>query len=156
MMQTDINLPFITADANGSKHLDLTLTRAKFDELTRDLVERTIEPMRKAMADAKLSGDDIQKIILVGGSTRIPAVRNVIREVFGKEPSKGINPDECVSIGAAIQGCVLSSCRPFKTKKFNSIVKTEEKFQRSCDGSSEGARPSKIHITVTIDFPARP
>ena len=156
MMQTDINLPFITADANGPKHLDLTLTRAKFDELTKDLVERTIEPMRKAMADAKLSGDDIQKIILVGGSTRIPAVRNVIREVFGKEPSKGINPDECVSIGAAIQGCVLSSCRPFKTKKFNSIVKTEEKFQRSFDVPSEGARPSKIHITVTIDFPARP
>ena len=108
MTSTNINLPFITADASGPKHLDLTLTRAKFDELTRDLVERTMEPTRLAMKDAGLSGSDIQKIILVGGSTRIPAVQNAIREILGKEPSKGINPDECVSIGAAIQGGVLS------------------------------------------------
>lgn len=108
MTSTSINLPFITADASGPKHLDLTLSRAKFDELTRDLVERTMEPTKKAMADAGLSGDDISKIILVGGSSRIPAVQNAIREILGKEPSKGINPDECVSVGAAIQGGVLA------------------------------------------------
>ena len=108
MTSTNINLPFITADATGPKHLDLTLTRAKFDDLTRDLVERTMEPTRNAMKDADLTGDQIDKIILVGGSSRIPAVQNAIREILGKEPSKGINPDECVSIGAAIQGGVLS------------------------------------------------
>ena len=108
MTSTNINLPFITADASGPKHLDLTLTRAKFDDLTRDLVERTMTPTRNAMKDAGLTGKDIDKIILVGGSSRIPAVQNAIREILGKEPSKGINPDECVSIGAAIQGGVLS------------------------------------------------
>ena len=108
MTSTNINLPFITADASGPKHLDLTLTRAKFDELTHDLVERTMGPTRLAMKDAGLSGNEINKIILVGGSTRIPAVQNAIRDILGKEPSKGINPDECVSIGAAIQGGVLS------------------------------------------------
>ena len=108
MTSTNINLPFITADASGPKHLDLTLTRAKFDELTHDLVERTMGPTRLAMKDAGLKGSDIDKIILVGGSTRIPAVQNAIRDILGKEPSKGINPDECVSIGAAIQGGVLS------------------------------------------------
>ena len=106
MTQTNINLPFITADASGPKHLDLTLTRAKFDELTADLVERTMVPTRKAMEDAGLSGSDIDKIILVGGSSRIPAVQDAIRKILGKEPSKGVNPDECVSIGAAIQGGV--------------------------------------------------
>ena len=107
MSQTNINLPFITADASGPKHLDLTLSRAKFDELTADLVERTMVPTRKAMEDAGLSGSDIDKIILVGGSSRIPAVQDAIRKILGKEPSKGVNPDECVSIGAAIQGGVL-------------------------------------------------
>ena len=107
MTQTNINLPFITADATGPKHLDLTLSRAKFDELTSDLVERTMEPTRKAMADADLSGSDINKIILVGGSSRIPAVQEAIRKFLAKEPSKGVNPDECVSVGAAIQGGVL-------------------------------------------------
>ena len=107
MTQTNINLPFITADVSGPKHLDLTLTRAKFDELTADLVERTMVPTRKAMEDAGLSGSDIDKIILVGGSSRIPAVQDAIRKILGKEPSKGVNPDECVSIGAAIQGGVL-------------------------------------------------
>ena len=107
MTQTNINLPFITADATGPKHLDLTLSRAKFDELTADLVERTMEPTRKAMADADLSGSDINKIILVGGSSRIPAVQEAIRKFLAKEPSKGVNPDECVSVGAAIQGGVL-------------------------------------------------
>ena len=107
MSQTNINLPFITADATGPKHLDLTLSRAKFDELTADLVERTMVPTRKAMEDAGLSGKDIDKIILVGGSSRIPAVQDAIRKILGKEPSKGVNPDECVSIGAAIQGGVL-------------------------------------------------
>lgn len=107
MSQTNINLPFITADTTGPKHLDLTLSRAKFDELTADLVERTMIPTRKAMEDAGLSGSDIDKIILVGGSSRIPAVQDAIRKILGKEPSKGVNPDECVSIGAAIQGGVL-------------------------------------------------
>ncbi|MBQ3853308.1 MAG: molecular chaperone DnaK [Anaerovibrio sp.] len=108
MMSTNINLPFITADASGPKHLDLTLTRAKFDELTADLVERTMIPTRKAMEDAGLSGNDIDKILLVGGSSRIPAVQEAIRKYLGKEPHRGINPDECVSVGAAIQGGVLS------------------------------------------------
>ena len=104
---TQINLPFITADATGPKHLDVTLTRAKFDELTRDLVEATIEPTRKAMKDAGLSASEIDKVLLVGGSTRIPAVQDAIKSELGKEPTKNINPDECVAIGAAIQGGVL-------------------------------------------------
>jgi len=103
----NINLPFITADATGPKHLDITLTRAKFDELTADLVESTIEPMRKALKDAGLTVDQINKVILVGGSTRIPAVQDAVKKITGKDPFKGINPDECVAIGAAIQGGVL-------------------------------------------------
>ena len=103
----NINLPFITADATGPKHLDVTLTRAKFDELTADLVQATITPMEKALKDAGLTYNDINKIILVGGSTRIPAVQAAVKKVTGKEPFKGINPDECVAIGAAIQGGVL-------------------------------------------------
>jgi len=103
----NINLPFITADATGPKHLDVTLTRAKFDELTSDLVDATIEPMKKALKDAGLTVDQINKVILVGGSTRIPAVQDAVKKITGKEPFKGINPDECVAIGAAIQGGVL-------------------------------------------------
>ncbi len=105
---TNINLPFITADATGPKHLDLTLSRAKFDELTSDLVEKTMEPTRRALADADLSPSDIDKILLVGGSTRIPAVQDAVKKYMGKDPFKGINPDECVAIGAAIQAGVLS------------------------------------------------
>ena len=108
MLSTNINLPFITADASGPKHLDLTLTRAKFEELTADLVERTMIPTRKAMADAGLSSSDIDKVLLVGGSSRIPAVQEAIKKYLNKEPHRGINPDECVSVGAAIQGGVLS------------------------------------------------
>ena len=104
---TNINLPFITADATGPKHLDVTLTRAKFEELTADLVQATIEPTRKAMSDAGLSASDIDKVLLVGGSSRIPAVQEAIKKVLGKEPTKNVNPDECVAIGAAIQGGVL-------------------------------------------------
>jgi molecular chaperone DnaK len=107
VMQASINLPFITADANGPKHLDMTLTRAKFDELTRDLVEATIPPMQKALKDAEMKADQLDKVILVGGSTRIPAVQEAVKKITGKEPFKGINPDECVAIGAAIQGGVL-------------------------------------------------
>ncbi len=103
----NINLPFITADATGPKHLDVTLTQAKFNELTADLVEATVEPMRKALKDAGLTVEQINKVILVGGSTRIPAVQEAVKKVTGKEPFKGINPDECVAIGAAIQGGVL-------------------------------------------------
>ena len=107
VMSANINLPFITADANGPKHLDLTLTRAKFDELTRDLVEATVPPMQQALKDAGLSASQIDKVILVGGSTRIPAVQEAVKRITGKEPFKGINPDECVAVGAAIQGGVL-------------------------------------------------
>ena len=107
MLSTSINLPFITAGANGPLHLDLTLSRAKFDELTRDLVEATMEPTRKAMADAELSPSDINKVILVGGSSRIPAVQEAIKKYLNKEPNHGVNPDECVSVGAAVQGGVL-------------------------------------------------
>lgn len=106
--QTNINLPFITADSTGPKHIDMTLTRAKFNEITHDLVQRSIEPMKKALADAKLSLSDIDKIILVGGSTRIPAVVEAVKNFTGKEPSKGVNPDECVAVGAAIQAGVLT------------------------------------------------
>ena len=107
MMETPINLPFITADATGPKHLDLKLTRAKFNELTHDLVERTMGPTRQAMSDAGLSPSDIDKVLLVGGSSRIPAVQEAIKGYFGKEPDRSVNPDECVSIGAAIQAGII-------------------------------------------------
>ncbi|HAA42575.1 MAG TPA: molecular chaperone DnaK [Ruminiclostridium sp.] len=105
---TNINLPFITADSTGPKHLDATLTRAKFEEITADLVEKTMEPLKRAMSDAGLEANEIDKILLVGGSTRIPAVQEAVKKYFGKEPFKGINPDECVAIGAAIQAGVLT------------------------------------------------
>ncbi len=104
---TNINLPFITADATGPKHFDATLTRAKFDELTADLVAATMGPVKQALSDANLKPGDIAKVLLVGGSTRIPAVQEAVKSFMGKEPFKGINPDECVAIGAAIQGGVL-------------------------------------------------
>ncbi|MBO4816517.1 MAG: molecular chaperone DnaK [Clostridia bacterium] len=106
--QTNINLPFITADASGPKHLDVTLTKAKFDEITRDLVEATTGPVNQALKDAGLTADKIDQVLLVGGSTRIPAVQEAVKKITGKEPNKGINPDECVAIGASIQGGVLS------------------------------------------------
>ncbi len=104
---TTINLPYITADATGPKHLELTLTRAKFDQLTAHLVEATAGPVRQAMSDAGLTGNDIQKVLMVGGSSRIPAVQEMVRKLTGKEGFKGINPDECVAMGAALQGGVL-------------------------------------------------
>ena len=107
-MQTDINLPFITADASGPKHLNVNLTRAKLEQITDDLVERSLEPCRKAIADAGLSASDIEEVILVGGQTRMPKVQEAVQRVFGREPHKGVNPDEVVAIGAAIQGGVLS------------------------------------------------
>ena len=107
VMSTNINQPFITMDASGPKHLDVTLTRAKFNELTADLVEDTIKPLRQALSDAGLTANDIDKVILVGGSTRIPAVQEAVKAATGKEPFKGINPDECVAVGAAIQAGVL-------------------------------------------------
>ena len=108
VMSTNINLPFITAGADGPKHLDMDLTRAKFESMTADLVERTMGPVRQAMSDAGLSTNDISKVILVGGSSRIPAVQAAIKAFMGKEPYKGVNPDECVAVGAAIQAGVLS------------------------------------------------
>lgn len=104
---SNINLPFITADASGPKHFDMTLTRAKFDELTADLVEKTLEPVRQALKDSGLQASELSKVLLVGGSTRIPAVQEAVKRLTGAEPFKGINPDECVAIGAAIQGGVL-------------------------------------------------
>ena len=106
--QTDINLPFVTADASGPKHLNLTLSQAKFEELVNDLVERTIQPCLQAMKDAGLSKSEIDEVILVGGSTRIPRIQDKVKEIFGKEPNKSVNPDEVVALGAAIQGGVLS------------------------------------------------
>ena len=105
---TNVNLPYITADATGPKHLDVTLSRAKFNELTADLVERTLKPVRQAMQDAGLSASDLSKVLLVGGSTRIPAVQDAVKSITGKDGFKGINPDECVAVGAAIQGGVLT------------------------------------------------
>ena len=107
VLSSNINLPYIYADANGSKHLDLTLTRAKFDELTRDLVEATMGPVRQALSDSGLEKSAISKVLLVGGSSRIPAVQDAVKNFIGKDPFKGINPDECVAIGAAIQAGVL-------------------------------------------------
>jgi len=107
VQSTEINLPFITADASGPKHLQKSLTRAKFEQMVDDLLERTKEPCRKALADAGLTADKIDEVILVGGSTRIPAVQRIVRDLFGKEPNKGVNPDEAVAIGAAIQGGIL-------------------------------------------------
>ncbi len=106
--QTDINLPFITADGSGPKHLNVTLTRARFEQLVDDLVQRTVEPCRNALKDAGVSAGDIDEVILVGGSTRIPKVQEVVKEFFGKEPHRGVNPDEVVAVGAAIQGGVLA------------------------------------------------
>ena len=108
VMSTTINLPYITADATGPKHLSVELSRAKFDEMTSDLVERTMGPTRQAMKDAGLNPDQISKILLVGGSTRIPAVQDAVKKYLGKDPFKGINPDECVAVGAAIQAGVLT------------------------------------------------
>lgn len=108
MQQTQINLPFITADSNGPKHLDVTLTRAKFEELISDLIDATKVPVENALKDAGITAADLHKVLLVGGSTRVPAVQEAVKKITGKEPDKGINPDECVAIGAAIQGGVLS------------------------------------------------
>jgi len=108
MTTTAINLPYITADATGPKHLDVTLSRAKFNEMTADLVERTLKPVRQAMSDAGITANDLHKVLLVGGSTRIPAVQEAVKKLTGKEGFKGINPDECVALGAAIQGGVIN------------------------------------------------
>jgi molecular chaperone DnaK len=107
-MQTEVNLPFITADASGPKHLNITLTRSKLEQLVDDLVQRTVGPCRQALSDSGLTADDIDEVILVGGQTRMPRVQEVVKELFGKEPHKGVNPDEVVAVGAAIQGGILS------------------------------------------------
>jgi molecular chaperone DnaK len=107
-MQTDVNLPFITADASGPKHMNITLTRSKLEQLVDDLIQRTVGPCKKALSDAGLTSDDIDEVILVGGQTRMPKVQQVVKSIFGKEPHKGVNPDEVVAVGAAIQGGILS------------------------------------------------
>ena len=109
--QTDLNLPFITADATGPKHLQMTITRSKFEELADELMERCRKPLMQALADAKLKPSDIDEVVLVGGSTRVPKVRQIVKEIFGKEPHQGVNPDEVVAVGAAIQGAVLAGDR---------------------------------------------
>src|SRR3989442_5915801 len=106
-LETDINLPFVTADQNGPKHLQMTLTRAKFEQLVDDLLQRSMAPVRQALADAGLKPSDIDEVVLVGGSTRVPKIQQLVKEYFGKEPHKGVNPDEVVAVGAAIQGGVL-------------------------------------------------
>jgi len=108
MPETSVSLPFITADSNGPKHLEISLSRAKFEELTSDLLEKVVEPTRRALSDAGLTPQEIDKVLLVGGSTRMPMVQKKIKELLGKDPTKGINPDECVAAGAAIQGAILS------------------------------------------------
>ena len=108
LMSVNVNLPFITADATGPKHLDVTITRAKFNELTADLVQATVGPLNQALSDAGITAAEVDKVILVGGSTRIPAVQEAVQKITGKEPYKGINPDECVAVGAAIQGGILA------------------------------------------------
>ena len=108
MTTTNVNLPYITADATGPKHLDVTITRAQFNQMTADLVERTLKPVRQAMSDAGVTASDLHKVLLVGGSTRIPAVQEAVKALTGKEGFKGINPDECVALGAAVQGGVLT------------------------------------------------
>src|SRR6185436_1040215 len=105
---TDINLPFITADASGPKHLNMNLSRAKFEQLIGDIVQRTMGPVRQALSDAGVDPKKIDEVVLVGGSTRIPMVQQVVKDYFGKEPHKGVNPDEVVAVGAAVQGGVLS------------------------------------------------
>ena len=107
-MSSQINLPFITADATGPKHLDMTLTRAKFNELTADLVQATMGPVKQALSDSGLSASELHKVLMVGGSSRIPAVQEAVKKLIGKDPFKGINPDECVAMGAAIQGGILA------------------------------------------------
>jgi len=107
-METDINLPFVTADATGPKHMQVKLTRAKLEQLVDDLLQRTMAPVKQALADAGVEPKDIDEIVLVGGSTRMPKVQQLVREYFGKEPHKGVNPDEVVAVGAAAQGGVLS------------------------------------------------
>src|SRR6516225_8820480 len=107
-METDISLPFITADQNGPKHLQVTLSRAKLEQLVDDLLQRTMEPVKKALADAGVKASAIDEVVLVGGSTRMPKVQQLVREFFGKDPHKGVNPDEVVAVGAAVQGGVLT------------------------------------------------
>jgi molecular chaperone DnaK len=107
-METEINLPFVTADASGPKHLAMKLTRAKLEALVEDLVQRTVAPLKQALADAGLKPSDIDEVVLVGGSTRMPRVQEVVKQLFAKEPHKGVNPDEVVAIGAAVQGGVLA------------------------------------------------
>jgi molecular chaperone DnaK len=107
-METEINLPFITADASGPKHLLMKMTRAKLEQLCEDLIQRSVPPVRQALADANLKPEDIREVVLVGGQTRMPRIQQLVRELFGKEPHKGVNPDEVVAVGAAIQGAVLS------------------------------------------------
>ena len=107
VMQTEINLPYLTADASGPKHLVMTMTRAKLEQITADLVDRTIAPVKQALADAGINAGDINEIVLVGGMTRMPAIQDRVRAFFGKDPHKGVNPDEVVAIGAAIQAGVL-------------------------------------------------
>src|SRR6059036_1829044 len=108
VMETDINLPFITADATGPKHLQMRLTRAKFEQLVEDLLQKTVGPTKQALADAGLDPSKIDEVVLVGGSTRIPKVQAIVKELFGKEPHKGVNPDEVVAVGAAVQAGVLA------------------------------------------------
>jgi molecular chaperone DnaK len=107
LLETEINLPFLTADATGPKHLTIKLTRARFEQMVDDILQRSVGPCKQAMADAAVTPNDIDEVVLVGGSTRIPKVQQMVRDLFGKEPNKSVNPDEVVAVGAAVQGGVL-------------------------------------------------
>ncbi len=128
---TNINIPFITADATGAKHLDMNLTVAKFNELTKDLVDATMGPVQQALSDSGLSPSDLNKILMVGGSSRIPAVQEAVRQKLGKEPFKGINPDECVALGAAISGrCPRRRCQGRSAAAGNTAQRASGDFAR--------------------------
>jgi molecular chaperone DnaK len=143
VVSTNVNLPFITADAEGPKHLDLTITRAKFDDLTRDLVERTTKSVNQALSDAKLTADKIDEVILVGGSTRIPAVQDLVRGLIGKEPNRSVNPDEVVAVGAAIQAGVLGGVMTKLIDRNTTIpTRKSETFSTAADGQTD------VHVKV--------
>ena len=145
VMETDINLPFITADQSGPKHLQMKLTRAKFEQLVDDLLQRTVGPTKQALADAGVDPSKIDEVVLVGGSTRIPKVQQIVKELFGKEPHKGVNPDEVVAVGAAVQAGVPVGRRqgPAAARRDAAVARHRDDGRRDDDADSDGTRRSR-------------